>query len=124
MLGTSLCFALSFSVVDLVNQGVCTCCLRGSGGDDRLIKAVVQSSSQVYVILVSSVCMGAVFGFNFGLLDVEDDNARHTRFSKDQFTSSIVGAVGGGIVGYLNQMLRVRSDVDSYAARFENHEDI
>lgn len=65
---------------------------------------------QVYLVLVSSVLMGAVFGLSFGLLDVEDDTYRHQRFSKDEFISSIVGAIIGALVGALNQWIRHVSD--------------
>jgi hypothetical protein len=32
--------------------------------------------------------MGAVFGFSFGFLDVEDDTSQRLRFSKDQSIAS------------------------------------
>ncbi len=45
LLGTSLSFSLTFSVVDLVNQGSCKCCSK-DGTDERLLKPIVQSSKQ------------------------------------------------------------------------------
>jgi hypothetical protein len=48
----------------------------------------MQSSAQMSVILVGSIIMGAVFGFSFGILDVEDDTWQHERFSKDQSIAS------------------------------------
>ena len=111
VLGTSLCFALTFSIVDLVNQGrilsfapsvvtpsrfagICSEC--PCAGEDqsehrrvsRPIQPYMQSSAQMSVILVGSIVMGAVFGFSFGLLDVEDDTWQHQRFSKDQSIAS------------------------------------
>jgi hypothetical protein len=83
MLGTSLCFAFTFSVVDLVNAHVCHCCngaelygippvpaspfcfpfssccehhqiLRPDFDNNRLV-AQVQTSKQAYVVLIASV---------------------------------------------------------------------
>jgi hypothetical protein len=48
----------------------------------------MQSSAQMSVVLVGSIVMGAVFGFSFGILDVEDDTWQHQRFSKDQSIAS------------------------------------
>jgi hypothetical protein len=64
VLGTSSCFAISFSVIDTVNTGCCT--PDESDGEERLTRAIVSSPSQIYSILVGSVAMGAVFGFMFG----------------------------------------------------------
>jgi hypothetical protein len=82
VLGTSSCFAISFSVVDTVNTGCCT--PSEEDGADRLTRAIVSSPSQIYAILSGSVAMGAVFGFMFGYLDVEDDDWKLVRFTTDQ----------------------------------------
>jgi hypothetical protein len=82
VLGTSSCFAISFSVIDTVNTGCCT--PDEADGGERLSRAIVSSPSQIYSILVGSVAMGAVFGFMFGYLDVEDDDWKLVRFSTDQ----------------------------------------
>ena len=37
--------------------------------------------------------MGAVFGFSFGFLDVEDDTWQHQRFSKDQSIASCMSCL-------------------------------
>ena len=82
VLGTSSCFAISFSVVDTVNTGCCT--PDESEGGERASRAIVSSPSQIYSILTGSVAMGAVFGFMFGYLDVEDDDWKLVRFTTDQ----------------------------------------
>jgi hypothetical protein len=82
VLGTSSCFAISFSVVDTVNTGCCT--PSEEDGSERLSRAIVSSPSQIYAILSGSVALGAVFGFMFGYLDVEDDDWKLVRFSTDQ----------------------------------------
>jgi hypothetical protein len=82
VLGTSSCFAVSFSVVDTINTGCCT--PDNADGSERLTRAIVSSPSQIYAIVSGSVSMGAVFGFMFGYLDVEDDDWKLVRFSTDQ----------------------------------------
>ena len=46
---------------------------------------------QVYVVLLSSVLMGGVFGCSFGLLDVENDSASHRRFDQVLLFGSLLG---------------------------------
>ncbi len=82
VLGTSSCFAISFSVIDTVNTGCCS--PDEADGGERFSRAIVSSPSQIYAILSGSVAMGAVFGFMFGYLDVEDDDWKLVRFSTDQ----------------------------------------
>jgi hypothetical protein len=82
VLGTSSCFAISFSAIDTINTGCCT--PDEAGGSERFSRAIVSSPSQIYAILSGSIAMGAVFGFMFGYLDVEDDDWKLVRFSTDQ----------------------------------------
>lgn len=114
LLGTSLCFALSFSVVDLLNSNVLFCC-NGFVGDMSALTLASQGAAtrQVYVVLFSSVVMGAVFGCSFGLLDVEDDNGSHRRFDQDQAFNTIIGAIAGVGVGGASQYLRDKALVDA-----------
>ena len=72
----------SFSVVDTVNTGCCS--PDEADGGERFTRAIVSSPSQIYAILSGSIAMGAVFGFMFGYLDVEDDDWKLVRFSNDQ----------------------------------------
>eukprot|EP00292_Cryptomonas_paramecium_P014548 CAMPEP_0113711348 /NCGR_PEP_ID=MMETSP0038_2-20120614/30702_1 /TAXON_ID=2898 /ORGANISM="Cryptomonas paramecium" /LENGTH=139 /DNA_ID=CAMNT_0000637585 /DNA_START=201 /DNA_END=616 /DNA_ORIENTATION=- /assembly_acc=CAM_ASM_000170 len=96
LLGTSLSFALTFSVVDLINQSSC---------GPRAV-ALVQTSKQVYVVAACSLAMGAIFGFSFGMLDVEDDGRLDRRFDEDQAINGAIGAVVGILMGGANQYLR------------------
>eukprot|EP00291_Cryptomonas_curvata_P011168 CAMPEP_0172202888 /NCGR_PEP_ID=MMETSP1050-20130122/30941_1 /TAXON_ID=233186 /ORGANISM="Cryptomonas curvata, Strain CCAP979/52" /LENGTH=72 /DNA_ID=CAMNT_0012880967 /DNA_START=447 /DNA_END=665 /DNA_ORIENTATION=+ len=50
--------------------------------------------------------MGGVFGFSFGLLDVEDEGRADRRFDEDQAFNGAVGAVMGILMGAANQYLR------------------
>eukprot|EP00966_Prymnesium_polylepis_P264505 6110769-Prymnesium_polylepis.1 len=67
-LGVSLCFAVSFSVVDLINLYADRC------GQSRM--PLVSSSAQIFLVLAGAVAMGAAFGLIFGVMDVEDDISR------------------------------------------------
>mmetsp|Transcript_4856 Transcript_4856/g.9622 ORF Transcript_4856/g.9622 Transcript_4856/m.9622 type:complete len:234 (-) Transcript_4856:105-806(-) len=110
LLGTALCFALTFSLLDLINNSLCT----GMGGAEALLgMQAIQSSKQVYVVLFSSVFMGGLFGSSFGLIDVEDDSRLHTRFDADQAINTVVGAVAGFLVGGANQYLRDKAMVEA-----------
>ena len=64
ILGTSVCFALTFAIVDLVNYV--------SGYFSYTEKAYIENPRQILSVLVLSSVTGFVFGFIFGLLDVED----------------------------------------------------
>jgi hypothetical protein len=118
VLGTSSCFAISFSVVDTVNTGCCT--PDESEGGERASRAIVSSPSQIYSILTGSVAMGAVFGFMFGYLDVEDDDWKLVRFTTDQVTrltfppfvcsSALAGAIDHGRIHRWRRPRRLESN--------------
>mmetsp|Transcript_27583 Transcript_27583/g.55885 ORF Transcript_27583/g.55885 Transcript_27583/m.55885 type:complete len:233 (-) Transcript_27583:79-777(-) len=110
LLGTSLSFALTFSLLDLINNAaLCS----GAGTAEALLGVPAQSSRQVYVVLFSSVFMGGLFGSSFGMIDVEDDSRMHTRFDEDQAINTMIGAVTGLFVGGANQYLRDKALVDA-----------
>lgn len=98
MVGTSLCWALTFSIVDMINSP--NCC------QQDIVSPLVQSSKQVYVVLMSSIVMGFLFGFSFGMIDVEDDTRLHSRMDEDQAINTMIGACVGCIMGGANQYLR------------------
>jgi len=105
MLGTSLCFALTFSIVDMLNNVSCS--------RELVAQPLVQSSKQIYVVLMASVVMGCLFGFSFGLLDVEDDSTKHYRLDEDQAINTAIGSAVGALMGGANQYLRDRQLVAS-----------
>merc|ERR1719453_1974185 len=73
-LGLAVAFALTFSIVDVLNYILGFC-------QSTIAKPVVESSQQVYLVLVVSLAMGVIFGFTFGLLDVEDEQVYHIRIA-------------------------------------------
>lgn len=56
---------------------------------------------------MSSIVMGFMFGFSFGMIDVEDDQGRsHVRLDRDQAINTAIGASVGLLMGGANQYLR------------------
>ena len=63
IVGTSISFTFTFALLDAINFCV------SSGGSG---KPLIESPQQIYLILGVSVFLGAIFGFIFGCMDVED----------------------------------------------------
>jgi len=93
-LGISLCFAVSFSVVDLINLYADRCA--------RARLPVVSSAPQIFLVLAGAVAMGAAFGLIFGAMEVEDDI---NRLRTEERVSMPIGAVLGCAVGAGNALL-------------------
>jgi len=101
ILGTSVAFALTFSVVDLVNYIL-------GFLQVSVAKPFVESASQVYMVLTTALIMGGLFGLIFGVMDVEDEVSYQIRLAllREERYCYPVGAVLGGIVGFLNEYIR------------------
>jgi len=100
MLGVSLCFAVSFSLVDLLNLYSDRCSPYASSGTP-----LVSSPPQIFLVLAGAVSMGAAFGLMFGAMDVEDDDASHRKLRTEERASLPIGFVLGGLVGGLNSLV-------------------
>ena len=100
-LGVSLCFSITFTCVDLLNA------YHDRHSYDMRRRALVQTPTQVGVVLAGAVANGAAFGLMFGLMDVEDAPSRLR--SEERFCVPI-GAVLGGLVGGVNAVLAYRSE--------------
>lgn len=120
-LGLAVAFALTFSIVDVLNYVLGFC-------QASIAKPVVESSQQVYLVLVVSLAMGVVFGFTFGLLDVEDEQVYHIRVAlmREEHYCYPVGILLGVLAGIGNEYFRQRDDYASYqgVAQTEFDEDI
>jgi len=121
LLGLSVSFALTFSLVDILNYAVGFC---RSG----LSKPVVESAQQVHLVLAVSMAMGVAFGFTFGLLDVEDEQRYHIRVAlmREEHCCYPLGVVLGALAGLGSEHLRQRDDYASFQhyAKTEFDEDI
>lgn len=121
ILGLAVAFALTFSIVDVLNYLVGFC-------QASIAKPVVESSQQVYLVLMVSVAMGIAFGLTFGLMDVEDEHSYHIRVAlmREEHRCYPMGVVLGGLAGFGNEFFRQRDDYAIYAglATTEFDEDI
>jgi len=101
ILGTSVAFALTFSVVDLVNYVL-------GFLQVSIAKPFVESANQVYLVLTVALVMGGLFGLIFGVMDVEDEVSYQIRLAllREERYCYPVGAILGGIVGFANEYLR------------------
>lgn len=114
LLGVAVTFALLFSIIDLINY----CC---GQCQSEYSKPLVETEAQVYLVVVTAVSMGFVFGLVFGMLDVEDEALSHLRVAlmREESICYPIGAVVGGIAAALNQYMREQTD----HYRFEPYQD-
>lgn len=109
-LGISLSFAVTFTLVDLINVYHDR---HSYGYADLRTRSAVSSPQQVAVVLAGSVAMGACYGLLFGAMDVEDDRSRnHERLRTEERASLPIGLVLGGVVGAVNAVLAARAELD------------
>mmetsp|Transcript_24133 Transcript_24133/g.39319 ORF Transcript_24133/g.39319 Transcript_24133/m.39319 type:complete len:232 (+) Transcript_24133:42-737(+) len=101
ILGTSVAFALTFSVVDLVNYVL-------GFLQVSVAKPFVESAAQVYMVLACALIMGGLFGLIFGVMDVEDEVSYQIRLAllREERYCYPVGALLGGLVGFFNEYIR------------------
>lgn len=101
VLGLAVAFALTFSIVDVLNYVLGFC-------QNSVSKPMVESPQQVYLVLVVSVIMGVAFGFTFGLLDVEDEQVYHIRVAlmREEHFCYPLGVVLGALSGVGNEYYR------------------
>mmetsp|Transcript_58713 Transcript_58713/g.108301 ORF Transcript_58713/g.108301 Transcript_58713/m.108301 type:complete len:127 (+) Transcript_58713:2-382(+) len=101
ILGTSVAFALTFSVIDLVNYVL-------GFLQVSIAKPFVESAAQVYMVLVVALVMGGLFGLIFGIMDVEDEVSYQIRLAllREEHYCYPVGAILGGLVGFGNEYIR------------------
>merc|ERR1711862_464048 len=108
-LGLAVAFALTFSIVDVLNYVLGFC-------QSSIAKPIVESSQQVYLVLVVSLAMGVVFGFTFGLLDVEDEEVYHIHVAlmREEHYCFPMGTLLGAVAGFGNEYFRQRDDYACY----------
>ena len=97
LLGGALAFALTFTIVDLLNLVSARC-----GGGASPHTPIVASSTQICVVLLASLCCGLYLGVLFGSLDIEDDDKKHTRYHRSWQYSMPVCVLLGAMVGVVN----------------------
>lgn len=119
ILGVSVSFALTFALVDLLNYTV-------GFMQVSFARPIVESPSQVFLVLSTSLVMGAVFGLIFGLMDIEDQ-AQYTiklALMKEEHFCYPIGIVLGALAGFGNEVLRQQSDEYSALQNTDFDDDI
>merc|ERR1719158_31275 len=108
--GLAVAFALTFSIVDVLNYVLGFC-------QSSIAKPIVESSQQVYLVLVVSLAMGVIFGFTFGLLDVEDEQVYHIRVAlmREEHYCYPMGIILGCLAGFGNEYFRQKDDYTLYS---------
>lgn len=118
ILGVSVAFALTFSLVDVVNYLF-------SFIQSSISKPLVESREQAYMVLFFTLVMGGTFGCIFGLMDVEDEMQYQIKLAllREQQFCYPLGAIIGGLAGFSNEILRQAEQRIRYCAT-EFDEDI
>ena len=74
VLGVAVCFALAFSLIDLLNYVTSLC-------QDFSSQGFISTPLQFYIVTGAAVLMGFFFGFIFGLMDIEDSSRYQIRLA-------------------------------------------
>jgi len=111
VVGLSLAFSLSFSFTEFINMGLCDKCC----STDFENNPIISTKSQIILIFVGTTLMGALHGLMFGLIDVENDDERHDKFTENLLWSLPLGATVGAVIGFLNQWIRSTPESSGYA---------
>ena len=109
-----MCFAFTFSLLDVINFVINH--FRG--------QIVIENHDQIRLLLATSMIMGACFGFIFGMMDVEDQKGidlRDTLIREEEYCIPI-GVLLGGLAGYGIQALGKRSQYAGYNGLHQYHE--
>lgn len=103
ILGITLNFSIIFGIIDIINYvfGVF---------QRNYDKTIVESQIQIMWVFLVSLVMGSLYGFIFGLFDVED--AKRFEFQAkllhEEFICLPIAAVLGFIGGVVNEYLRIK----------------
>lgn len=105
LLGVSLSFALTFSITEFLNMGLCDrCCATEDDAGQPL--PIIGGRTQIGVVFLMCVLMGMTFGVLFGALDVENAQQMKTEYMKIIVDVIYVGIVFGGLTGFANEWIR------------------
>merc|ERR1711916_323094 len=89
-------------------------------------KPLIESNAQVYMILSFALVMGGVFGFIFGVLDVEDSTSYQIKLAllREEHYCYPIGAFLGAIAGFMNEYIRLWEIENLSLAHAEFDDDI
>ncbi|KAK6590458.1 hypothetical protein RS030_152319 [Cryptosporidium xiaoi] len=102
LLGLSVSFALAFSLVDVVNY------LSGLiySNDYPLL---INSKAQIVFVVCSSLLIGVIFGFLFGLVEDSHEQIHYINISmmKQKYYCYVIGIFVGAFCGFGNEVIRM-----------------
>ncbi|CUV07237.1 unnamed protein product [Cryptosporidium hominis] len=102
ILGLSISFAIAFSLVDAVNyiSGFIT------SNDSPLL---VNSKAQIIFVICSSLFIGIIFGFLFGLIEDTHEQIHYVNISlmKQKHYCYTIGVIVGALCGFGNEVIRL-----------------
>eukprot|EP01068_Selenidium_serpulae_P005551 Selendium_serpulae@DN4077_c1_g1_i1.p1 len=101
LLGSSVSFALVFSLVDVVNYVL-------GFFQHQSARSLVESKQQVNMVVLVALVLGAIFGFIFGALDVAEENRYHVKLAlmREEHLCLPLGLLVGGMAGFANEYIR------------------
>lgn len=102
-LGVSFSFIIILLFADCLNYCAASC---GRGP----ARPIIDSNQQIYLVAALAVIMGFLYGFIFGILDLEDANLYKLAIlaMKEESYCYPIGIILGGIAGFLNEIMRER----------------
>eukprot|EP00397_Hematodinium_sp_SG-2012_P049282 GEMP01056787.1.p1 GENE.GEMP01056787.1~~GEMP01056787.1.p1 ORF type:complete len:225 (+),score=24.92 GEMP01056787.1:77-751(+) len=115
LLGVAVSFALTFSVVDMINYVL-------GFLQTSVAKPLVESVRQIQLVLLVALIMGGIFGFIFGLMDIEDavQYQIRLRLLKQEHYCFPIGGLLGSFAGVGNEYLReLDAATPSYSSVFD-----
>lgn len=102
-------FCFVFAIVDALNF-----CLQSNRATTR---GLVNTPTQIYILLASSCACGGLFGLIFGLLDIEDQGKHRLKMSilREEAICLPFGLVVGAMTGFANET--IRSSAESISSK-------
>jgi len=101
MLGSSICFVIVLSVIDLVN-------FIASHVGKLDYRSVIDKPAQIFSLTIISLVTGAIYGLLFGFMDVEDADKFTSQvvLLKEEKYCLVIGVLLGAIGGMMNELAR------------------
>lgn len=115
VLGASLSYSISFTVGDLINQGIfqCKCC----EDNEEAVTPIVSNQQQMLVIAVAGLGGGAVIGSMFGIDAAENS---YLAFMVQEQGSMVLGAAIGALAGSSINLFKDTVPIEISSQRFHD----
>jgi len=102
IVGAAISFCFVFAAVDLLNY------MAGVFQNEETSKSIVDTPYQLYSLVILSLLMGAIYGFIFGSMDIEDANKFTVKMLllKEEGYCFYIGIILGAVGGIVNEFFR------------------